>query len=96
MPEAIGTNCFGNQFRSPGINNWNLAAFKEFHPFPGHEQRVLQFRAEAFNAFNHTQFSTINSSTTFNPSGVQTNAQFGKATAAQPSRVFQFSLRVRF
>jgi hypothetical protein len=96
LPQAIGSNCFGNQFRAPGFNVWNLAAFKEFRPFSAHESRVVQFRAEAFNAFNHTQFSTINSATSFNPAGVQTNAQFGKATAAQPSRVLQLSLRIRF
>jgi hypothetical protein len=96
LPQAIGSNCFGNQFRAPGFNNWNLAIFKAFHPFAGHEDRTVQFRTEAFNAFNHTQFSTINSASDFNPAGVQTNAQFGKATAAQPSRVLQISLRLRF
>ncbi|HLK63118.1 MAG TPA: carboxypeptidase-like regulatory domain-containing protein [Bryobacteraceae bacterium] len=90
-----GNNCTGNQFRAPGFNNWNLAVFKEFHPLRD-ERKVVQFRAEAFNAFNHTQFSTINSAATFNPAGQQTNAQFGKATAASPSRVLQLSLRIRF
>jgi hypothetical protein len=90
-----GNNCTGNQFRSPGFNDWNLALFKEFHPFKS-EKRTLQFRWEAFNAFNHTQFATINSAASFNPVGQQTNAQFGKATAASPSRVMQASLRIRF
>jgi len=90
-----GNNCTGNQFRAPGFNNWNTAFFKDFHPFHS-ERRVLEFRWEMFNTFNHTQFSTINSTATFNPAGQQTNAQFGKATAASPARVMQGSLRIRF
>ncbi|HUK15484.1 MAG TPA: carboxypeptidase-like regulatory domain-containing protein [Bryobacteraceae bacterium] len=90
-----GNNCTGNQFRAPGFNNWNVALFKDFHPFKS-EQRVLEFRWETFNTFNHTQFSTINSAADFNPAGQQVNAQFGKATAASPSRVMQGSLRIRF
>jgi hypothetical protein len=95
LPQAIGSNCEGNQFRTPGLNNWNLALFKDFHPFRS-ENRILQFRAQAYNAFNHTQFSTINSAATFNPAGQQTNAQFGKATAAQAARVVELSVRIRF
>ncbi len=90
-----GNNCAGNQFRAPGFNNTNVALFKDFHPL-GSDKRILQFRVEAFNVFNHTQFSTINSAATFNPAGQQTNAQFGKATAASPARVLQLSLRIRF
>ena len=91
----IGSNCAGNQFRLPGFNQWNLALFKDFHPFKS-DKRILQFRWETYNTFNHTQFSTINSAATFNPAGQQTNAQFGRATAAQPERRMQLSLRIRF
>jgi hypothetical protein len=91
----FGSNCAGNQFRLPGFNNWNTALFKQFHPFHS-DRRVVEFRWETFNTFNHTQFATINSTATFNPAGQQTNAQFGKATAASPSRSMQGSLRIRF
>ncbi len=40
-----------------GINNWDLAISKNF-PL-GTEQRYLRFRAEFFNAWNHTQFSNV-------------------------------------
>ncbi|MGH9725577.1 MAG: hypothetical protein ACRD41_10970, partial [Candidatus Acidiferrales bacterium] len=44
-----------NVLRGPGINNWDISIIKNT-PLGG-ETRSLQFRAEFFNAFNHTQFS---------------------------------------
>ncbi len=56
---AIPTGNLGvvgrNTERGPGINNWNLAFFKEFGM--GGEQRKLQIRAELWNAFNHPSYS---------------------------------------
>ena len=53
---ALGS--FGNSGRSilrgPGINNLDLGFFKNFS-LP--KNATLQFRVEAFNAFNHPQFS---------------------------------------
>lgn len=40
-------------FYGPGINNFDLALQKNVRLG---EARFLEFRAEAFNAFNHTQF----------------------------------------
>lgn len=37
----------------PGLDNWNLALLKDIKL---HESMSLEFRAEFFNAFNHTQF----------------------------------------
>ena len=45
-----------NTERGPGINNLDLALFKNFE-FPG--QVRLQFRLESFNALNHTQFDGV-------------------------------------
>ncbi len=44
--------------RGPGINNFDLAIYKNF-PLGG-DVRYLQLRLELFNAFNHTQFSSVN------------------------------------
>ena len=51
-----------NTVRGPGINNFDLALFKNFEL--GQAMR-LQFRLESFNAFNHTQFE---------PGGVERNS----------------------
>jgi hypothetical protein len=94
---AVGT--FGNApkdvFRGPGINNWDLSIFKNI---PILKERVrLQLRFEAYNAFNHTQFSSVNTSATFNTTtGQQTNAAFGTITGARGARVGQGSLRLIF
>ena len=46
-----------NNLRQPGINNWDMGLQKSFRLIG--EGRELQFRADAFNAFNHTQWSSI-------------------------------------
>jgi hypothetical protein len=92
-------------FRGPGINNWNLSLFKNF-PL-GNGRRRIQFRVEAYNLLNHTQFggNTVNSGTggqgvdntlRFDPQGNQVNASFGKATVARNARIIQGSLRLSF
>ncbi len=45
-----------NQFRQPGIDQWNISLFKNFN-FT--ESTRLQLRLETFNTFNHTQFATV-------------------------------------
>jgi hypothetical protein len=45
--------------RNPGINNTDLSIFKTF-AMGRNGTRRLQLRLEAFNVFNHTQFSGVN------------------------------------
>ncbi len=49
---------FGNSGRNflnnPARTNFNMALLKHFAPFG--KGQILEFRAEAFNVFNHTQF----------------------------------------
>jgi hypothetical protein len=95
MP-AIGTpgNAPRDVVRGPGINNFDMTIFKNF---PIREKVNLQLRFEAYNAFNHTQFSGINTTSQFNPAnGQQVNAAFGTLTAARGARVGQASLRLSF
>ncbi len=48
--------------RNPGTNNTDLSIYKNFK-VTGDGRKYLQLRLEAFNAFNHTQFSGYNTST---------------------------------
>lgn len=94
---AAGT--FGNAprdvFRGPGINNFDMSIFKNIPVFK--ERARFQLRFEAYNLFNHTQFSGVNTSATFNTTtGQQTNTAFGNLTSARPARVGQGSLRFIF
>jgi hypothetical protein len=81
---ALG-NLDRNSERGPGVNNLDLALFKNFEF--GHGVR-LQFRIESFNVLNHTQFS-----------GVSTNiaaANFGVVTSARAARINQLGLKLLF
>jgi hypothetical protein len=73
--------------RLDALQNWDISAAKRFFmPFEGH---TLQFRAEAFNAFNQHFFS--------DPSlALSAPATFGQFRAASTPRVFQFALRYEF
>jgi len=48
----------------------------------------LQIRFEAFNAFNHAQFST--------PVGSFTSGQFGQVTGAASPRIVQVAAKFTF
>ena len=94
---AVGT--FGNAprdvFRGPGINNFDMSIFKSVPVFK--ERARFQLRFEAYNVFNHAQFSGVNSAATFNTAtGQQTNAAFGNLTSDRGARVGQASLRLIF
>lgn len=66
-----------DQFYGPGLVNFDFAAAKNFAL---HTERLrLQFRADLFNLFNHTNFS--------NPTSNQSNANFGKITSTVGSAV---------
>jgi hypothetical protein len=93
-----GLNDAGNAardlYRGPGLINSDVTLFKAF---PIKEKRALQLRWEVYNIFNHTNFSSVDNTARFNPAnGVQTNATFGKATAARNPRLMQVSLRFSF
>jgi hypothetical protein len=79
--------------RLPGVNNWDLALAKKF---PVGEARYFQLRWEAYNAFNHTQYSGVDTTARFNPAGDQVNARFGQVTSTRSPRVMQGSLRFSF
>lgn len=85
---ATGTfgNCGRNIVVGPGINNWDFSVFK--HISVGERFRV-QFRAEFFNIFNHTQFLNTGNVNIQEPA-------FGLVTATLPPREIQFGLKLYF
>ncbi len=80
-------------FRGPGANNWDLTFLKSF---PVREKVAFQFRWEMYNAFNHTQFTSVNTTAQFDKTGAMINGQFGQVTAARDPRIQQMSLRLTF
>jgi len=89
---------FGNApkdiFRGPGVNNFDISLFKRF-PLKS-ESRFIQLRWEFYNAFNHTQFSGVDSGARFDLSGNQVNGQFGRFTSSRSPRVMQGALNFTF
>jgi hypothetical protein len=85
-PGTFTTQAVRNRIFNPGFQNWNIGLYKKF---PVTEHTGFQFRAEAFNAFNHPNWSGAN----FNP----TSSSFGKITSKTGDvRNLQLSLRFFF
>jgi len=94
-PGGSGTDCYGNlpfnAIRGPGRNNFDLALLKNF---AFHERFRMEFRAEAFNAWNHTQFQG-----NANTGGISTNfgaTDFGQVKNAYDGRQWQLALKLIF
>lgn len=102
-------SCFGNEagsttssvFKLPiWENNWDMSLSKNV-PLKG-EGRYLTFRADAFNAPNHTQFFSINETIQYDYNSwlagklVQTNNQLGRYTSAATPRQIMLSAHLTF
>jgi hypothetical protein len=85
-PGTFGTLPY-NAFRGPGRDNWNLSLAKSFMINAERGSRV-EFRADAFNAWNHTEFKD-----TSNAFG---SSNFGAVTTAHDPREFQLALKAYF
>jgi hypothetical protein len=79
--------------RGPGMNNWDIAVFKDF---PVRERMKLQYRWEVYNAFNHAQFTTLDNTARFDPQGNQVNTRLGEFLSTRAPRVMQMALRFYF
>ncbi|HEY6401029.1 MAG TPA: hypothetical protein VI479_06450, partial [Blastocatellia bacterium] len=107
-PDAwFNTSCFRNppnfvignaprtlpSTRGPGYKDVSLSLFRTQKIT---EKVNLEFRAEAFNAFNFVNYDDPNTSFTPNAQGVNTNPNFGRITSSLPARRIQFGLRLSF
>ncbi|HEX4020392.1 MAG TPA: carboxypeptidase regulatory-like domain-containing protein [Acidobacteriaceae bacterium] len=87
---ALGTpgNAKRRFFYGPGTDNYDMAAAKNLRLT---ESKSVLFRLEAFNVFNHTQFS--------GPSSVDGDigsSTFGDAISAAPPRILQGAMKFNF
>lgn len=96
-----GPDCYGtlghNLVRGPGRDDWNLSLNKNFVLSESRGSRI-EFRAESFNTWNHTQFEGD-----YNNGGINANycaagptCSFGVVSKAFDPRVFQLGLKLIF
>ena len=78
-------NAGRNTIRGPGFQTWTLSLFKNF-AFAEHCR--LQIRGESFNAFNHTNWSSIGATLG--------SSTYGNITAARDPRIVQLGAKLYF
>ncbi len=107
QPGSLGLESGRDFLIGPGINNFDFSLQKSF---PLGESRRLELRADAFNVFNHTQFSGVNSTlnvrslTDPTPTNLPFDAKgnlvnrngFGTVGGARDPRIMQLVVRVKF
>jgi hypothetical protein len=74
-----------NAIRGPGYGTFDMSLMKNFN---FHERSSLQFRAESYNTFNHTNFASIGAALG--------STTFGQVTAARDPRVISFGLKLYY
>ena len=69
----------------PGLQRWDISLFKNTRI---NERISAQFRAEAFNVFNHTNFDALRTSFGF--------GSFGRVSTVRDPRIMQLALKLYF
>jgi predicted heme/steroid binding protein len=100
-PGTFNTQRVRNLIYQPGYQNWNMGLFKTF---PVNERFRFQFRAEAYNVWNHPNWcanSGCNGTTNIglNPTNTATFGKVlakGSGSSGQGERNLQLSLRFEF
>jgi Carboxypeptidase regulatory-like domain/TonB-dependent Receptor Plug Domain len=86
-------NAGRNVLNLPAHTNFDMGLFKNFAV---HEQTHFEFRAEAFNIFNHTQWSQINQVADCYGASACASDGFLTATAAHNARILQLAAKFVF
>jgi len=120
VDEFINTSCFApapkgsmgmdsglDRITGPGLNQWDINLFKSVRM--GEKGPRAQLRLEAYNAFNHTEWATVNSTAVFNSAGQLINLPtqlggtggrlgFGALNAVRPNsqRIVQIAVKLYF
>ena len=89
---GIRGNLGANTERTGSTYNWNMALAKSFRTFS--ERQTLQLRVEAFNVFNHRNFTSIPANTIGNNVNTTTFLNLGFTNVA--GRSFLFGAAYRF
>lgn len=94
--EKMALGQYGSSGRNiligPGYEQWDIALLKNVR-FT--ETRALQFRAEAFNIWNHPSFTAINTSVRFGTDG-KPSQNYGAVSSSGPGRTLEFGLKLMF
>jgi Carboxypeptidase regulatory-like domain len=85
--------CNNHKIQGPGFHNHDVTFFKDFR-LPRNQR--ITFKAEAYNLFNQVSWQTFDNTGQFNAANEQTDANFGRITAARNERRMVFSLRYTF
>jgi hypothetical protein len=80
-------NAGRNLFSLPARTNFDMGLFKKFAI---REDMNFEFRAEAFNVFNHTQWSGVNNSSCYGAAACSSSS-FLTATSAHNPRIMQLA-----
>jgi hypothetical protein len=80
-------NARRGSIKGPGIQRWDMAMLKNFNLS---ERMKVQFRAEAFNIFNHVNFQTIDTNLFDN------GATYSQVTDTHEPRILQLALKFNF
>ncbi len=87
--KAPAAGYYGNAgtgiIQGPGLVALDTALYKEFHI---RETNFFEFRAEAFNLMNHTNFTNLQTA--------YGTSNYGSATAATDPRILELALRYKF
>jgi len=85
-------------FTNPHVTNFDLTLSKMI-PL-GSEKRILKFQAQAYNVFNHPEFSGYNEGITFAPTTNQvsnlSSLGYVNGTVSGSNRILAFSARLQF
>jgi len=106
-PQTCGFGNSGNiNYFGPTTNQFDMSLFKDF-PLGKNEARKFEIRWETYNTFNHTEFTTLNTSVTSVQAtsgglvtGITTpagnNTTFGRFTNTQPPRIMALAAKIIF
>lgn len=87
-PSGMVGNSTEGAFVDPGISNWDISILKDTRTGLPKESGDFEFRVDFFNAFNHTQFASPNSSLS--------SSTFGQISGTRAARLIQFVLQYNF